>query len=125
MAKEPTPGFKSIDYVVAFGVLSGRDAKNRPTEIGVGQSFTPADDDERDSLLASGRIVPASEAAALVAPANAAAAQVAVQAASARADAAEARVAELEKTVADQVAEIAVLKAAGVSAPTANAAPAK
>ncbi len=122
MAKEPTPVAKPVDYVVAFGVLSGRDEKKRPIELGVGQPFKPADDEERDSLLRAGRIVPASEAAALVAPADAAAAQVAVQAATARADAAEAKVVELEKVVADKDVEIATLKAAATPAAGAAAA---
>lgn len=116
MAKEPTAAAKPIDYVVAFGVLVTKIGK-KSVELGVGSPFKPADDEERDSLLAAGRIVPASEAATLVAPADAGAAQAAVIAATARADAADAKVAELEKALADRDVEIATLKAAANPAP--------
>lgn len=120
---KPAAKAASAEFVVASGVLVTR-VKDKNVEVGVGMPFKPADDEERDALLASGKIVPASEMLARGASSGGAS-DAALKAVTARAEAAEAKVAELEKAGADKDVEIATLKAAAAPANPAAAGAAK
>ncbi len=106
MAKEPKPATDAAPapaYIVAIGQLERAefDAKTNKVKklapVTVGQGYDPVDDEERDSLLASGRIVPASEYFAKQGGAPVAAV---IDAATKRAEAAEAEAARLRDELA-------------------------
>jgi hypothetical protein len=124
MATKPTPteaASKPVDYVVTHGVLVTRTLKGANVEVGPGEIFKPADDEERDSLLKSGRIAPAGSFAV----AGSTSAQAAgLEAAVARADAADARATDLQAQLDTAKTRIAELEAKLGPAATVAPAPA-